>query len=414
MKLPLDTWRRTIGYNPYHFWQQANASVPVTSACNTLVYQYAWQSLDAAGRDDVAQSIDNAHETLRQYLGYRIGEAHVSKLIQYPLQPTDQWDTLEDTGRFASVNVGEGFIKALGMATYTPVAENTAVSYSDANGDGVTDTFTITATLPSGLSYKQLLVTFSEADWLGGWDKEAAEVAPVNISIDGLNVTITGASWVLVRPIVYEGVTRQTVDPDNTGAVANLFAQTLNVYALNTSAAGQEVTTAPVVLHYERRGWDWLWNYGGFCPDSVYLENATVTGEGAAAVWNVPASGILRDPRRGEVGIVAWQQPDRVTVRYKAGTKLYEQDEAAIYAADWPDILAHLSAARLVNRICTCDSANRRLWEWQFDRARVAGANDEQYTISERNLNNPFGTRDGEIYAWQKVNQLALVRGFSI
>lgn len=413
MTLPLDTWRRIIGYNPYHFWQQANSLVPVTSSCNTLIYQYAWQSLDQAGRDDIAQAIGDAHETLREYLFYRVGEQHVSKTVQYPLTQTDQWNTLEGTGRLRSVNVGEGFIKAMGVPTYTPLATDTAVTYSDENGDGVDDTFTITATVPASLDYDSLLVTFSAADWLDGWTRNDAEVSPVNLSLSGTTLTVTGSSYLLIRRIRYEGVTKATYDPNDTADVT-LFAQTLDVYALNTDNAGQEVDTAPVVLHYERRGENWWHGLAPFCPYGVYAENYTVTGEGATAVVNVPASAMIRDARRGDVTFAHFEQPDRVTLRYRSGANITELNETSIHAAEWQNIVARLATARMANRVCACDTANRRLWDWQFDRARAAGANDEQYSISESDLNNPIGTRAGEIYAWHKIRNLALTRAFII
>ena len=43
--LPLDSWRQILAFHPYHFWQLANATTPVTSACNGLVKEYAWQSV---------------------------------------------------------------------------------------------------------------------------------------------------------------------------------------------------------------------------------------------------------------------------------------------------------------------------------------------------------------------------------
>jgi hypothetical protein len=205
MTIPLDTWRRSVGYNPYHFWQQANSLVPVTSACNTLIYQYAWQALDQAGRDDIQQAINEAHENLRQWLFFRVGEQYVTKRLQYPLTQTDQYQTWQGNGRLRIVNAGEGFIKAMGIPLYTPLEEDTPVTYSDEDGDGVDDTFTITGTVPAGLAYDRLIVAFSAADWLAEWGLEDAEIQPVKLTLNGVNLTVTGSSYLLVRRINYEG-----------------------------------------------------------------------------------------------------------------------------------------------------------------------------------------------------------------
>lgn len=414
MTIPLDTWRRTIGYNPYHFWQQANSLVPVTSACNTLIYQYAWQALDQAGRDDVQQALGEAHETLRQWLFYRVGEQHVTKKLQYPLTQTDQYQTWEGTGRLKSLNTGEGFVKAMGIPLYTPLEEDTAVTYTDEDGDGVTDTFTLTGAIPVGLTYDRLIVTFSAADWLPEWGLLDAEVEPVKLTVNGAVLTVTGSSYLLVKRAKYEGVGKPTFDPNNTGAGAGIFAQTLDVWAERTDGLGEQVADAPAVLHYEARGWqDWYWGLG-VCPEGVFMQNATISGTGSTAVLNVPVSANIRDARRGAVYFAHWKQPDRVTLRYRAGANLTELNETGIHSAEWTNIVARLATARMPNRVCACDTANRRLWDWQFDRARAAGANDEQYMLSESDLANPFGTRAGEIYAWHKVRQLSLTRAFAL
>ena len=414
MTIPLDTWRRSVGYNPYHFWQQANSLVPVTSACNTLIYQYAWQALDQAGRDDIQQAINEAHENLRQWLFFRVGEQYVTKRLQYPLTQTDQYQTWQGNGRLRSVNAGEGFIKAMGIPLYTPLEEDTPVTYSDEDGDGVDDTFTITGTVPAGLAYDRLIVAFSAADWLAEWGLQDAEIQPVKLTLNGVNLTVTGSSYLLVRRINYEGVVKQSFDPNNNGAIPNIFAQTLNIWAVRTDGEGQHVFDAPAVLHYEAQGWqDWYWGIG-LCPEGVFMQNATVSGSGATAVLNVPVSANVRDTRRGAVYFTHWRQPDRVTLRYRAGASLTELDELGIHSAEWVNIVSRLATARMPNRVCACDTANRRLWDWQFDRARAAGANDEQYMLSESDLANPFGTRAGEIYAWHAVRQLQLIRAFAL
>jgi len=69
--------------------------------------------------------------------------------------------------------------------------------------------------------------------------------------------------------------------------------------------------------------------------------------------------------------------------------------------------VARMAAAELARPICACDEANRELYRWQFDLARTGGANDESYgAVSATDLDNPFGTRRGHVYAWRMIKEI--------
>jgi hypothetical protein len=100
----------------------------------------------------------------------------------------------------------------------------------------------------------------------------------------------------------------------------------------------------------------------------------------------------------------AFREPDRILVRYLAGQPLANQQ----MTEKWQVIVARLAAAELARRICACDEANQELYHWQFDLSRAAGANDEQYSISPPDLDNPLGTRRGQVWAWKQIRSLRL------
>jgi hypothetical protein len=101
--------------------------------------------------------------------------------------------------------------------------------------------------------------------------------------------------------------------------------------------------------------------------------------------------------------------PDQVTISYLAGIPLENNQ----MARPWQTIVARLAAAELAAPICACQVANRTLAYWQTDVARTGGNNDEQFgAVTQDQLNNPFGTRRGHLYAWQQVKHLRQVRGF--
>jgi hypothetical protein len=78
-------------------------------------------------------------------------------------------------------------------------------------------------------------------------------------------------------------------------------------------------------------------------------------------------------------------------------------------------VVARMAAAELARPICACDVANRELYRWQFDLARTSGANDEGYgAVSATDLDNPFGTRRGHVYAWRFVKESRKLVGYSL
>jgi hypothetical protein len=402
---PIETWRREVGYNPFHFWQMTNQDVPVTSSCNSLVYEYSWQNVDTLGRSDVRAAIKNAHNQLREFLGYRVGLEHVSKRDVYPY---DGRIHPQNDGLFRAINLNEGYIKKLGVPAYTPLG-NEPLVYSDSDSDGVFDTFTTSVAIPVGMTYDELVLKVPSANRPAWWEEEQAIIRPVKVEVAAGVATFTGSLWLMAQPLLYERVIKTQIDPADY-LDPTVFLQDVDIEATFTDAAGQNVDDAPLVLHYEATGCGADWLLG--CPSSLYWQNMTTSTYGGARVYNVPATGFIRDSRRGEIVIPAWRRPDWVTVRYQAGADSSELNELNINSGDWLRIVVRLSAALLANRICTCDSANRKLYEWQFDRARAAGSNDEQYTIGESDLNNPFGTRAGQIYAWKMVRNLMLTRAF--
>lgn len=96
--------------------------------------------------------------------------------------------------------------------------------------------------------------------------------------------------------------------------------------------------------------------------------------------------------------------PDRVLVRYLAGWPL----ENGQMAKSWARVVAMLSAGELPPLVCACEEAHRELHRWQFDLSRAAGEMDEQYSISQEDLNNPWGTRRGQVLAYKQARGTGL------
>lgn len=420
--LPLDSWRKYMGYNPFHFNGLSNSKVPVTSACNTLVQKYEWQRVDAVGRSEIVQAIESAEARLQEYLGYSVAPHYVIKTYDFPhYLDAHQWRIGLNIGadsRTIPVSLKEGYLQAVGIENVISIGD-AALAFIDQDGDGILDTFTAsiatTATDPDSIA-----VYFTTADRVdSSVVSEDWRVRPVQVTISGGTVSIRGRSYLVVKPIKYEGM----VDPGigfDPNTVTN-YVVNLTIAVRTTNPDGQAVDTAQATLLWETvpcAGW---W---GCCGNQTNSPLYTTNINDPAAVGMAVARVGIRDADRGQVlpgqavydvtsaqwramNWSSFREPDRVTIRFLAGYPLENGD----MANKWRVIVARMAAAELARPICACDVANQQLYHWQFDVSRAGGANSEQYSISPADLDNPFGTRRGHVWAWKQVRNLRVGGG---
>jgi len=393
--LPLDEWRRIIGWNPWHFWGFSNATLAPTSACNSVVKQYAWQGTDAAGRADVLDAIQTAEDKLRLHLGFSVAPRYELDDVTWPrsnnMRATRLWSA-DAAGRWVNVHVKNGYVKQLGIPARALIG-NATVVFHDYDNDGLNEAFTLSiGTTVTDVS--ELAVYFKATERFDGSGvSERWRVQPLQISIASGTATITGRTWTIGKPALYEGVSSADIDPTN---AAN-FPTELAVYRYYTDTTDQGLFV-------------WESAPGACCdessdPSSYYTANARYTLRDAALGY-VGGEAATYNTTTALWEAACWDldyEPTFARVSYLAGSSLENAQMSGRYKA----IVARLAAAELSRRICACDAANHELHRWQFEMSRAAGANDEQYQISEGDLSNPLGTRGGQIWAWKQVKSLA-------
>lgn len=419
--LSLDEWAQIFGWHPYHFWGMADQDVLAENAqCSGIVFGYAWQDNQIAGRFEIAEAIASAEAMLRRELRYSPGPLYQEATVAWPA-PGDlryaRWGAVDAQGRWLSVNLPEGEVRAIGTEARTLVG-TAAVTLSDPDNDGISERFT--ATIATALTdASEIACYFIAADRLNSDPvSERYRIRPLDVTIAGGVATIRGAAWLLTRPINSEGFRVAPKDPANAG----VLAASIEVYRRYTDGSSTAVATSQAVVTWETapsHGW-WCCcsgcsgnAYGG----SPYDPDATAQAVARAGIRDarlgiVHAAEAAYDATTGIWSALDWavcRTPDRVTVRYLAGRPLvnFRMDRALAI------VTARLAAAELGRPICTCEAANFEIARWQFDRARVNGANDEAYAVDPGDLNNPFGTRAGHIQAWRFVQQERRLRGFT-
>jgi hypothetical protein len=416
--LPLESFRRILGYNPWHFWQLAdNSIVPVTSSCNDILTKYPWQNTDACGRQDILEAIYTAERRLYDYLGYDVAPTFRETILPFPkYHDRGVWHLAQSDrqGRWLDVKLPYGYIDSIGLETRDLIEDHAVVAYTDEDGDGLDDTFTISAA--TTVTNEDLIVTYiAAADRLNNDSvSEEYRIRPTKVAISAGVVTITGAAWLLVKPILYEGTGQAEIDP----TVAANFVSELEIYARYADPDGTTYDTSQAALIWETAP------YPAFCCGCT--GTGTNDTDPAAEAYAVARAGI-RHTIEGIVNIgaavyntttSAWEgidwsvcrPPERVIVRYKAGYPLSggEMDKR------WQTAVTRFAAAELARPICACDNANRELYRWQFDVARTGGSNDESYQATTmEDLANPFGTRRGHLYAWKFVKSMRTLQGYT-
>lgn len=404
--LPIDRFRHILGYNPWHFFGLSGAKAPVSSACNTLLNRYAWQDADAAGREEIIRAIETAEQRLVEYLGF-------NPAPKYIVNETHPWPQYEDKalwrngragsdGRQLALQLNEGEIQAIGTELLTLVG-SAAVVYSDPDGDGLNEAWTATI-VTTETDPTRLAVYFAAADRLDSAPVGADwRIEPVTITITAGTATIRGRSWLMVKPILYEGFNPSALDP----STSTHFVATVEVYTRTTA------TTTQATLIWETLPWP------GWCVPS------TPSSTDPAAVGTAVARVGIRDATVGLVTPGAavydatsgtwsadwcsnWRPPDRVQVNYLAGAALVSGQ----MAQRWQTIVARLAAAELARAICACKDANRELYRWQMDLAVTNSNADESFgAISSSDLSNPLGTRRGHVQAWKAIINLRHATG---
>ncbi len=416
----LEQFRREMQLQPFHYYGLADSVyTPVTTTCNDLIHEYAWQGQDMAGRDDIRRALDKAEDKLRDYLTYSIAPHFVTDTLIMPRFRDRRLNRIgysDATGRWLDVQLNEKKVIACGLETRTLIGtvqtSDLSLVYTDDDGDGLIDTFTATiATTVTDVT--QIALYFAVGDRLDGSAVgERWRITPIYVAINLGVAVIKGRAWQLVRPILYEGVgsyfadPTYAVDPTNTGN----YVSSLEVYRYYCDPTGTTTDTAQAMLIWETQPYP-FWT-------TTPVDNSLDPAAQAYAI----ARCALRDPENGVIGIgeslydastgnwraqnlTSARPPDRIVVRYQAGDPLVN----AQIKANWVTVVSRLAAAELGRRVSLCPERSKELSYWQIDRAFAGNATEEKFTPDAGDLSNPFGTRNGHIYAWHEVQSKRLL-----
>ena len=274
------------------------------------------------------------------------------------------------------------YVDAIGRRGATVISAGATVVYSDVNGGGVDDTATITVAT-SVTDPAEVQVFFKTSDSRAAAADERWQIEPLQVSIAGGVATITGHRALFVNPALWrdptrspnynnasknDGDTQDVADFVTQADVYRIYPDTTNAVVFNANPFASNPTSSPAGPET-------------FAGDAV-IANGTL-----GLVWT-----------RVQYGISVTSCPASVTIHYRAG---YPLDNFSLL----PDRALEAAIIRLTNSLLPdrVPSTEAQTRTWEHDDAKLT----EAFLASSR-FNNPFGTKQGAVAAWDIVKEIQI------
>lgn len=338
--LTLFEWSSIIGMHPFYL-AQIGEGVPARSRgdCQDVMYQNAFQNSDHLSREEIAEAIAQAEDLFAKNVGYYPAPKYIA----------DEPHLLADSGydyyywryRKQTIQTKYGHVQAVGSEALTLADSEVSVVLSDTYSNGIDDTFTVTATVPSGTQASAICAFFKESD-RGLLSLQESEIKPLLVSISGTTATIKGHITLLVKP-----VQQLTLDPISLDATDNtIYADEIDIYTRAVDITDQGSL---------------IWNNGCDCngaceatlSDACFQTKSMELGILAPvfASWDADIENFV-------ASYPCCAMPERVKVNYYAG---YPRQDNGRMDQENARIIALLATALLPNRTCGCGRADQRL-----------------------------------------------------
>lgn len=400
-KLPIDEFARIFGINPLHFWQVQISEVQ-NNVPDTAWFQYGWQDSRRPAREAVAEAIAEAEADIERVLGYRLLPSWESEEWREAVRPSrPEFSNLNGSdvrGRRATVRASWGYFITGGIRGSTELEAGAAITWSDSGRlpASYEDTGTVTVlNVPAAVEAEEIALYYP-----GHGGDEEWRIRPIRVSLSGTTATITFRRELAVKETIIETLDVASVKAHETvadGTDDADFLDEVDVYRVYNDPQTQATL---------------LWEPGGFCPCSA----------GCACAYQAQTACLLvrGDPRQSLVGYVAadWDAdaaefthagvcaqhaPDSMRLFYRAGWRDQRRELPTLQMDPaWARAVAYFAASKLDKAPDRADVA--ALGEWSVDLAFETGAEQfNRYRMSRGDLDNPFGTRRGAVYAWNRV-----------
>jgi hypothetical protein len=417
-KLSLDRYAKIMGINPVHFSQAQGATgdnpiFPLGGGCSDVWWQETYQHSDHVSREDLARAIYGAEQDIEDYLGYPIAPEWIVEVLNYPRNyrrtefglgrnvRLDRKSLILSKGKF--IAAGRRYTQLVGEAT---IGGGTIVR-QDPDGDTFFEVFRVRLPTPAWLtsaSTRQIRV------YQDGEDTRPYEITdPISVEIDATWTTLYFYFWQFIDPALqfeFPSAALEALDIDD-----DIYIDTVDVYREYTD--------------YSQHSVEFFWE-----PRVDTSVCATCGGSGCVACQLTVQCGCLhvRDVHRG-IAVpqpASWNATD-ADWDNDTFTLCYEPDQVKVwyYAGDMSDdyvngrtvdplkrsfaeAIAWMATARLERNFCACGNLTALATNLRRDLTLIS--RDSTYAVPDKVLDNPFGTRKGEVDAWRRISRLKKAR----
>lgn len=411
-----ERYARIMGITPAHFWTAESEDVfPADGgACTHLWWLYDWQNNDAVGRDTLTRAIYDAEQQVSRLVGFPLAPEWVSEEVIYYdkyYRPNYVDHNNDVLGRTKALKAKWRKVISPGVRKLTPILTVTTVGGSmvlmDLDGDGFKETVRMAAptTFTNVNEIKAYFPTYSGAR---GWEIRS----PRKKWIIAGNVVFDFFVWQCIKPEIYEQYLGtdplSSIDMTNTNniiASAEIYRETTDTTAVSAELYWEGTGSSCYCLPFMTSSCAscGLTEQDGCLGirDAVsgYVAPAAATYSIADAVWYSDAYAICRQPDFAKI----WYQAGDIAPEY-LNNESY--DPLSHY---WAQIIAWLATARLERPLCECSNVTNVFADLSTDMAKSSDGN-ARHTLSFEQIDNPLGTRKGEIMAYKRLKSL----GFDI
>lgn len=415
--LSLERFRTIVGINPAFYWGAAGQTYfPEVNDCGDVFYQFYWQNENNVPREEIARAIKDAEDEITRVLHYSPAPIWVEdELLNYPRhyrKNVIEYGMVDSRGLDKAVQLSQAKFLEAGIRTSTLIQAGAAVVRTDTDGDGYAETATIT--VATTLTDKcEIHCYFAGESGNPDWEIRS----PRSVTLSGGNVIFKFWSWQLLDPELQQRltVTGQS-QPINIEAVAS-YVTTVDVYREYTDF------TQPSARFYWQRtrllslgllpvGWCCTFCNGTGCAACEFI-----TQDGCIKVKDAAGQFVVPTPANYDADAGQWQtsalsicrDPDMVKVFYRAGDvdqKYLNGQSCEPLSHYWAESIAWLAVARVNRPFCTCNNSLTLLNNLQRDLRFTGSKVQGSFAVTQEEMDNPFGSKLGEIKAWKRVGKL--------
>lgn len=398
-KLTLARWGQLMGLHPLHLMQVRMPGY-TDGYCSDIYFTESWQTADHVSRNEISRAIKEAEDNIESQLGYHIAPTWEVDEWRETMRPFRQefvkFNGADIRGYRDAVRANWGYFISGGIQGKTRIQANAPIVWSDADGDGYSETGTvIVATV--ALDRNEIALYYPGHDGEDEW-----EIRPIEVSIAVGSATITFRRELAVREDKL--YTMDIQGAEAIGTDDGDFLADVDVYRRYNDPQSQ------AAFLWEPLAFSCGSCSGEGCPSCAYaIQTGCLLIRGdprQSLVSYAPADWDSRLLTFNPSSWVMGRSPDIVRLYYLSGWRDKTSKYTSRLDRKWERTVAYYAAALLDRPPCDCSADRWRYWREDLTLSRGDEDGQAFYSPAAKGsiLDNPFGPRRGMVNAWRALS----------